>query len=116
VAPDALWSSLASLYLEMLDDGGLRRLREDGVDPATQSATVVAFQNSIAEDTVRNEYLLHFRLHRWLAEGTPGPLDLEALNTRVYAELFLTPRTDPWLGLVAPSIYTGLRVTTPAAN
>jgi len=116
VAVDPLWSSLAPLYLEILDDGGLRRLREDGVDPATQTATVVAFHNSIAEDTVRNEYLLHFRLHRWLAEGTREPLGLEALNTRVYAELFLTPRTDPWLGLVAPNVYTGLRVPTAAAN
>ena len=66
----------------------------------------------MAEDTVRNEYRLHSRLHRWLSESSIGTLDLEALNTRVYAELFLTPRTDPWLGLVNPGVYTGLTAST----
>jgi hypothetical protein len=49
-----------------------------------------------AEDTVRNEYLFHSRIHQWLAE--PVTHDVETLNRRIYAELFLTPETDPWLG------------------
>ncbi|HEX6737881.1 MAG TPA: hypothetical protein VF310_06415 [Vicinamibacteria bacterium] len=114
VAGELLWSSLAALHPEALDEGGLRRLREDGVDAARQSATVAAFQDTVSEDTVRNEYLLHYRLHRWLAEG-PAP-ELQELNARVYAELFLTPRSDPWLGLVAPNVYTGLRVSSAASN
>jgi hypothetical protein len=29
-------------------------------------------------------------------------------NERVYAELFLTPGSDPWLGLVSPDTYLAL--------
>ena len=43
----------------------------------------------------------------WLRES-PAPLALEDLNRRVYAELFLTPRSDPWLGLVPEATYTAL--------
>ena len=62
-------------------------------------------QGTIALDTVRNEYLLHRRIHDWFAAGEVA--DLEAFNQRVYAELFLTPSADPWLGLL-PDAYTGL--------
>jgi hypothetical protein len=30
------------------------------------------------------------------------------LNERVYAQLFLTPGSDPWLGLLSPDVYTAL--------
>ncbi|MCA6575071.1 MAG: hypothetical protein IM549_18055, partial [Pseudanabaena sp. M53BS1SP1A06MG] len=33
---------------------------------------------------------------------------LNALNRRVYDQLFLTPASDPWLGLVNENIYTGI--------
>ncbi len=42
----------------------------------------------------------------WLAaEPTVALTDL---NTRVYTELFLTPASDPWLGLVPADVYTAL--------
>ena len=34
--------------------------------------------------------------------------DFETLNTRVYGELFLTPRSDEWLGLLPDDAFTGL--------
>jgi hypothetical protein len=64
-------------------------------------------ERSIAEDTVRNEYLLHRRIHEWFVSGQVNN-DVESLNDRVYAELFLTPRSDPWLGLVPADTYTGI--------
>lgn len=64
------------------------------------------FQNLIAVDTVRNEYTLHRKLHEWFAEDADQKLG--ALNERVYAELFLTPRTDPWLGLLPRGTYPAL--------
>ena len=67
---------------------------------------VRTFQNSIALDTVRNEYLFHQQIHRWLATA-PSP-NLDAFNERVYAQLFLTPSSDPWLGLMPPNTYTAL--------
>ena len=64
-------------------------------------------QGSIALDTVRNEYLFHRQIHQWLA-AQPLPPNLDTLNDRVYAELFLTPRSDPWLGLIPADTYTAL--------
>jgi len=64
-------------------------------------------QNSIALDTVRNEYQLHRRIHKWLAEGSYRP-EVDVLNERVYAEVFLTPSSDPWLGLAPADVYTAL--------
>jgi hypothetical protein len=64
-------------------------------------------QRSIAEDTVRNEYLLHSQIHRWFADGQ-YPRRLDALNTKVYAELFLTPNSDPWLGLAEVDAFSAL--------
>jgi hypothetical protein len=64
-------------------------------------------QSNIALDTVRNEYQLHAQLHQWFIDGGVGP-NVADLNRRVYAELFLTPDSDPWLGLVSTEVYTGL--------
>jgi hypothetical protein len=36
------------------------------------------------------------------------PADVGAFNEKVYAELFLTPSSDPWLGLAPADAYTAL--------
>jgi hypothetical protein len=79
-----------------------KRLQEDPI-----ARVVRAFERSLAEDTVRNQYLLHSQVHEWFANGT-APASLEDLNERVYSELFLMPGSDPWLGLVAADAYTAL--------
>jgi hypothetical protein len=80
---------------------------------------VLNFQESMALDTVKNEYTLHRQIHDWFATG-PAPADVDALNERVYAELFLTPSSDPWLGLAPGNVYTALDrgglTETPAAK
>lgn len=73
----------------------------------TFARTVREFERSIAEDTVRNEYQLHLRIHEWLA-NEKSPSGVMVFNERVYAELFLTPSTDPWLGLAPAQTYTAL--------
>jgi hypothetical protein len=75
-----------------------------------EEKAVARFERLIAEDTVRNEFLVHSVLHAWLAASRGVP-DLAALNEKVYAELFLTPRSDPWLGLAPQELYA---VLTPA--
>jgi hypothetical protein len=65
------------------------------------------FASSAANDAVKNEYQLHRQIHEWFVAGS-APGDFDALNERVYAELFLTPSSDPWLGLAPPDAYTGL--------
>jgi hypothetical protein len=64
-------------------------------------------RSSIAEDTVRNEYQLHSQIHEWFMKGAV-PNDLGRFNSLVYAKLFLTPDSDPWLGLVPPNTITAL--------
>ena len=64
-------------------------------------------EHSIAEDTVRNEYRFHAKIHEWLATPTPS-YSIDSLNSRVYAELFLTPESDPWLGLAPRNQFSAL--------
>ncbi len=77
-----------------LDDAGFARL-------------VDKFEEHLAEDTGRNELVIHPQIRRWIA-AEPS-ITLEALNERVYGELFLTPASDPWLGLVPPIVYSGIQ-------
>jgi hypothetical protein len=102
----------------------MRRKIAEGAEPTPKGhdaesfeRRVAAFEAAIAEDTVRNEYTLHRAIHEWMAMSPP-PDDLEALNQRVYASLFLTPRSDPWLGLLQDDGYAaipaeGVRVARP---
>jgi len=66
----------------------------------------IGFERNVSQDTIRNEFRLHSKIHEWFAKGD-RTADFARLNQRVYAELFLTPAGDPWLGL-APAAYTGL--------
>lgn len=67
---------------------------------------VRTLEGSIAADTVRNEYQFHRQIHDWLANNPAA--EIEAFNERVYAQLFLTPSSDPWLGLAPADTYTAL--------
>jgi hypothetical protein len=64
-------------------------------------------RQSIAEDTIHNEYQMHARIHEWFINGV-APANLDALNSKIYAELFLTPSSDAWLGLVPSDAYSAL--------
>jgi hypothetical protein len=83
------------------------RARAAGVAPGRREDVIARFERVLAEDTARNEGVLHPLLHAWFADGAAGP-DLAALNVRVYAELFLTPASDPWLGLLPGGVYAAL--------
>ena len=63
-------------------------------------------RRSVASDTVFNEYDLHRRVHGWFVGGEVS--DLYSLNERVYDELFMTPSSDPWLGLQSDSVFIGI--------
>ncbi len=60
---------------------------------------------SVAEDTVRNEYLLHRRIHERFAANPDS--DASLLTDWIYETLFLMPPDDPWLGL-NPAAFSGL--------
>jgi len=102
---DALWEKIAELHAHesRLDNHSLDLLR---TKTSRAKDVVLAFEKSLAQDSVRNEYIRHATLHQWL-EKTPS-INLDALNERVYAEMFLTPNSDPWIGLLPVEAYAAL--------
>ena len=100
------WEKLAGLHAA---DARLDRSSRDLMrtqQPQSLPAIVESFESAMALDTIRNEYLLHRQIHEWFAERQIT--DFNGLNARVYADLFLTPASDPWLGLLPQATYTGL--------
>ena len=82
------------------------RLPDDPEDVARVEQTIEEFETRMALDTARNERLLHRKIHEWFVKGEIA--DVDSLNARVYDELFLTPDSDPWLGLRPEGVYTAL--------
>ena len=107
------WNKIAALHTTdvRLDKGSIAFITRQNqplrADAGLLSRTLQNLEQYLSLDTVRNEYMMHTKLHGWFATGRANG-DVENLNERVYAELFLTPRSDPWLGLYAPDIYTAL--------
>jgi len=121
---DEVWQRIAALHA---DDARLDQSSRDLIrrqNPTAATAVPLAetkrkvedplvrmvrtLEESIAVDTVKNEYRLHREIHRWLGEIQATAAEVETLNERVYAELFLTPSSDPWLGLAPADVYTAL--------
>jgi hypothetical protein len=120
---DATWASIAALHSDeaRLDQASRVLLITKAPSALTAGRLTVSkivvenpvlrqirnLERSISEDTVRNECLFHAKIHEWLAADSGGQ-NLDAFNSKVYAELFLTPDSDPWLGLAQPDICTAL--------
>jgi hypothetical protein len=63
-------------------------------------------ERRVAGDALINEYGLRPMISRLFLQGRA--LQFAALNTAVYTEIFVTPRSDAWLGLSRPMGFTGL--------
>jgi hypothetical protein len=104
------WNAVAALHAQdcRLDAASIALIRHKRPGARTDSIDrmIASFERSMAQDTIRNESLLRTQILQWLASGEGK--DLNALNDRVYAELFLTPTSDPWLGLAPRDAYSGL--------
>jgi hypothetical protein len=75
--------------------------------PAAATAKrIQLFEQQLHADAAFNELSLHQQLHDWLA--TAEPVSFEALNERVYRELFLTPAADQWLGMQSKEMFTAV--------
>jgi hypothetical protein len=111
ITDEAAWIKIAQLHSSdgVLDSRSIMLIkRQNQMLPEKDlSRLVQKFQESVALDTVRNEYMLHTKLYSWFFIY-PACCDVEKLNEKVYAELFLTPRSDPWLGLLSVDVYTAL--------
>lgn len=86
----------------------IRRKQFGSAAPAhgAMEALIMNLQASVAGDTIFNECELHKMIHSWFVNGEVT--DLASLNARVYEELFLTPDSDPWLGLKQPTVFTAI--------
>ncbi|MEK6323185.1 MAG: hypothetical protein AABN33_16210 [Acidobacteriota bacterium] len=115
---DAAWAQIAELHAEdaRLDASSKLLVRvknlsryggSEEVARASFERAVSNLEHAVAVDTVRNEFVMHSKIHEWFARGV-AITDLAALNDRVYRELFLTPASDPWLGLFPRDSYTGI--------
>jgi hypothetical protein len=103
------WKKVAELHRteSTLDENSRAFIsRKLGIKGAELDKLVKQFEQNLALDTVRNEYLFHSKIYGWLHTGAGN--DLKKFNEKIYTELFLTPSSDPWLGLYAPEIYNGI--------
>lgn len=107
------WKKIAALHASdaKLDKNSVAMIRRQTMknekdDDGQFSKLISNLENYIALDTVRNQYLLRAKLHAWFVVGEG--YDLDRFNEKVYAELFLTPSKDPWLGLYSPDTYTAI--------
>ncbi len=107
------WNKIAALHASdvRLDKASVAFITRQnaalGADQALLSRTLQNLEQYLALDTVRNDYLMRTKLHAWFATGEAVG-GVETLNELVYAELFKTPGSDPWLGLYSPDVYTAL--------
>lgn len=125
VDDDRLWTLFAHLHIDDVQfsepavtlvastlppnavEAGRLAISKSRVEMPLLARLLRQLRTNVAADSVRNEYLLHRRIHEWFVHAGSA-LALDELNRRVYAELFLTPADDPWLGLLTRDAYTGL--------
>jgi len=117
---NSLWGKIGQLHsgdaqLDLNSQALMRRKnphayaglqQKSGDNPLEQ--VLSNFERLMAVDTIRNEYLLHSQIHEWFIQGASTTTNVDTLNERVYAQLFLTPSTDPWLGLLPRDAYTAI--------
>lgn len=79
------------------------------LEPAARDAALITLDRTIAADTLLDETVLRRAIRdHLLAQLDAGQLPTFApVNAWIYADVFLTPATDPWLGML-PGTYTGL--------
>ncbi|MCA1578005.1 MAG: hypothetical protein LC794_11670 [Acidobacteria bacterium] len=111
ITDETAWRNIAALHAAdaVLDSRSIALIKRQNPSLSDKEfATMLkTLQASIALDTVRNQYLMRPKLYAWLSQD-PSRTDLEKFNEKVYAELFLTPRTDAWLGLLDKDAYTAI--------
>jgi hypothetical protein len=105
---DSEWKRIAARYEKpvQFDPASIALMREKHSSPEAFDRMLQNLERSVAEDTVRNEYDLHLRIHEWFAAAPPA--SLETLNQRVYSELFLMPKNDPWFGLLQKDVFVAI--------
>lgn len=106
---EKMWDKIGELHRKEVSlDANTQALIKRKNPQANVSEVVQTFEKLIAIDTTRNQYLLHSKIHEWFMNGSRNTTNVKTLNDQVYAELFLTPNSDPWLGLLPSNGYTAI--------
>ncbi len=63
-------------------------------------------ERRVAGDTLINKYALQPMVTRLFTRGLGE--NFEQLNNAIYSDVFVTPRSDAWLGMAQPTGFTGL--------
>jgi hypothetical protein len=106
------WDKLARVYspdsaVDAASNAFIRRQNQTtGLNESDFKKLFEKLERYTALDTTRNDLLFHTKLYEWL--NREPRVEVEKLNERVYAELFMTPSSDKWLGLYSTDIYTAL--------
>jgi hypothetical protein len=77
-------------------------------DPSLWARVNQTLGRSVAADSLRNRLGLRRDVLSMLAASPDHAYRIPYLNMRVYAEVFLTPDSDPWLGMYEPATFSGL--------
>ncbi|MBE9205269.1 hypothetical protein IQ244_01735 [Nostoc sp. LEGE 06077] len=114
ITDQAAWNKIAQLYATdaKLDQNSISLIGAKKFASAKTTAEslpkiVNKFETLMALDTARNEYMLHSQIHQWFMQDAQTS-NLDQLNDKVYAQLFLTPSSDPWLGLLSNDSYSAI--------
>lgn len=111
ITDESAWRQLSQRYFgqSQLDTNSLALMQHKVSPQSAKRIKTIAqqFERNMALDTVRNEYLLHSQLHQWFSEQE-NIASFEQLNQRVYSSLFLTPASDPWLGLMPADSFAAI--------
>ncbi len=121
---DARWRVMANLHAKeaALDNASLKVVAGKYPSAATAARVTISkmvvedpllkalrnLQTTIGVDTLRNNYLLRTKILAFLLSDKAKNLTLAQVNNWVYSDVFLTPMNDPWLGLDAPGVFSGI--------
>jgi len=112
-ADNAVWQKVAAAKIaeSRLDANAIALIKNQNPelarDPASLAKTIEQFEQAVAVDTARNNFQFRPKILAYISQSK-GTIKIEDLNQRVYSELFLTPRCDPWLGLAPHFTYSAL--------
>lgn len=121
---DNRWRQIAARHAgETAFDASSTRLIESKFPAAAQAAPLTTskmavespalralrnLRDSVTVDTVRNNYMLRPEILAFIEASEPHGFTLSQINDWVYAQIFLTPKDDPWLGLAPQDVFSGI--------
>ncbi|HEY0193294.1 MAG TPA: hypothetical protein VGC42_19385 [Kofleriaceae bacterium] len=106
----ATWHLGPAAILDAPSRALVARLHDAGPDgphttPEQLAAVIARLEQHLVADTAINELQLRLQIR---AQLMAGQTDFASLNDWIYANVFATPKTDPWLGLNPRTEFSGL--------